>query len=98
MTEDICQRLLHHPEKSRCRVRINRNLFHVAVEFGPNAGPLLKVRELPLDGRNESEIIKDGWTQFRSDRADALNGLVDLLDHTLQLFASLAFRRRRPFT
>src|SRR2546426_2299515 len=85
MAYDIRKRFLKD-SKYRDRTLTAEDRVSLSVQPGRNSGTFLKLRELPFNGRYESQIIQNRRTKFRCYSASAVNGLCRCFNHRLDSF------------
>src|SRR5436305_15250970 len=85
MPHDIGQSFLYDSKQRGRSLRRQIELVRVGVECSTNSSPLLKLRNLPFNGRSQSEFVQNGGPQLRNDLANALDRMIHVDDHGFDL-------------
>jgi hypothetical protein len=77
---DVGERLLKHAEESRRSLGVEAGRRAGASEPALDAGACGEVLDLPLEGRQESEIVQDLRAEIGGDSSDARDHVIDHRD------------------
>src|ERR1051325_1526886 len=78
MPRRVGEGFLADAEKRCSQLRFHRNIVRTGDTGAGNTGALLKILALPLEGRDDSQVVQDGRTQFGGQSLHGSNGCIDL--------------------